>query len=232
MIVETMTNTEVYRELDKERDAVHRWWNAKLDEQRRRVLKSTRFPVCLWFEYTSARKNRYLFTTQIADKKMRHVLTGVFVLKRTNAGITIYETCLWYSRKFEKSVLTPHFWKRYAERARVEKTGIELIKHFVEHNPVGENSRNLKTVGRSVRYNGEDHLTVCISDGVMLGQKKDGIFIVRTFITYDMCTGLQQEFFEDKRKKIELIDSLWNLPEIYKMDPMSAFGQSTKQPND
>ena len=36
----------------------------------------------------------------------------------------------------------------------------------------------------------------------MLGQLSDGLFIARTFITYDMCSGLQQQEFEDKRSQI------------------------------
>jgi len=61
MIVESMTNKEVYAELERERGAVTTWWHHTLKAQRRKVLKSTSFPVTMWFEYTSARKNNYLF---------------------------------------------------------------------------------------------------------------------------------------------------------------------------
>lgn len=36
----------------------------------------------------------------------------------------------------------------------------------------------------------------------MLGQVVGDIYIVRTFITYDMCTGHQKQEFEAKRKEI------------------------------
>jgi hypothetical protein len=57
-------------------------------------------------------------------------------------------------------------------------------------------------VGRSVRWNGEDHLSCCVPDGVLLGQMCGSLFIVRTFITYDMCSGLQQQEFDTQRAKI------------------------------
>jgi hypothetical protein len=41
-----------------------------------------------------------------------------------------------------------------------------------------------------------------VPDGVLLGQQAGRIYIVRTFITYDMCTGLQQQEFEKQREQI------------------------------
>ena len=99
-------------------------------------------------------------------------------------------------------VLTPHMWKRYAERTNTDKHGVELIKHYFSNNPYGKDSDNQRVVGRSVRWNGEDHLSSCINDGVLLGQEFDKYYLVRTFITYDMTTGMQQAEFEDKRTKI------------------------------
>ena len=43
---------------------------------------------------------------------------------------------------------------------------------------------------------------MCIKEGVLLGQAEDGIYIVRTFITYEMATGRQQEEFNDRRSRI------------------------------
>ena len=57
-------------------------------------------------------------------------------------------------------------------------------------------------MAKSVRWNGEDHQACCVNDGVLLGQVVDGIYIVRTFITYDMCGGLQQQEFENCRSQI------------------------------
>ena len=197
-----MTHEEVYAELAKEREAVTVWWRHQLDDQRRRALKCTRFPMHIWKEYTSPRKNRYLFFSRVFDKHMKRILTGVGVIRHTSEGMTVYTTWLGDQKLISPMVLTPHMWKRYAERAKVDKHGIDLIKHYFLNNPHGKDSDNQKVVGRSVRWNGEDHLSCCVTEGVLLGQEFDKYYLVRTFITYDMTTGMQQAEFEDKRTKI------------------------------
>ena len=197
-----MTHAEVYAELSKEREAVTVWWRHQLDDQRRRALKCTRFPMHIWKEYTSTRKNRYLFFSRVFDKHMKRILTGVGVIRHTSEGMTVYTTWLGDQKLISPMVLTPHMWKRYAERAKVDKHGIDLIKHYFANNPHGKDSDNQKVVGRSVRWNGEDHLSCCVTEGVLLGKEFGKYYLVRTFITYDMTTGMQQAEFEDKRTKI------------------------------
>lgn len=210
MIVDSMTHAEVYQELERDRDAMTRWWHHNLMNQRRRALKSTRFPLQLWFDYTSPRKVHYLFYTRIFDKRMKKILTGIAALRRTSDGLTIYTNWLGHQKLISPMVLTPHFWRRYAERAKVEKTGIDLLKHYFMRNPYGKDSDNQHVVARSVRYNGEEHLSNCVPDGVMLGQMHDNIFVVKTFITYDMTCGRQQEEFENCRGQILTHEELYN----------------------
>lgn len=210
-----MTHEEVYKELAKEREAVTRWWRHQLDDQRRRALKCRQFPYHIWREYTSTRKNRYLIFSRIFDKRMRAILTGIGVVRRTSEGMAIYTSWLSDQRLIAPMVILPHAWKRYAERANVQKSGTELMKHYFLNNPHGMDSDNQKAVGRSVRYNGEDHLSYCVPDGVLLGQLSDGLFIVRTFITYDMCSGLQQQEFEDKRSRIITDRELYDRARIF-----------------
>ena len=199
-----MTHAEVYQELAREREAVTTWWRHQLADQRRRALKCTRFPMHIWKEYTSTRKNRYLFFSRVFDKHMKRILTGVAVVRRTSEGLTVYTTWLGDQKLISPMVLPPHVWKRYQDhdRGNVQKSGIDLIKHYFMHNPHGADSHNQKVVGRSVRWNGEVHQSCCVNDGVLLGQIVDGIYIARTFITYDMCSGLQQKEFEAKRGEI------------------------------
>ena len=199
-----MTHAEVYAELAKEREAVTRWWHYQLEDNRRRALKCRQFPYHIWREYTSTRKNRYLFFSRIFDKKMRKILTGVAVVRHSGEGLTVYTTWLGDQKLISPMVLLPHVWKRYQDpkRGNVQKSGIDLIKHYFLHNPHGADTDNQKVVGRSVRWNGEEHLSCCVNDGVLLGQVVDGIYIVRTFITYDMCSGIQQQEFDTKSKEI------------------------------
>jgi hypothetical protein len=197
-----MTHEEVYQELERERESVTRWWRHQLDDQRRRALKCRQFPYHIWKEYTSTRKNRYVFFSRVFNKRMKTILTGVAVILHTSEGLTVYTTWLSGQRLISPMVLTPHMWKRYAERAKVGEHGIELIKHYFLNNPHGMDSDNQRVVGRSVRWNGEDHLSCCVPEGVLLGQEFDKYYLVRTFITYDMTTGMQQAEFEDKRSQI------------------------------
>jgi hypothetical protein len=41
-----------------------------------------------------------------------------------------------------------------------------------------------------------------VPEGVLLGQQHGKMYVARTFITYDMTTGMQRAEFEDKRSKI------------------------------
>ena len=202
MIVDSMTHEEVYQELEREREAVTVWWRHQLDDQRRRALKCRQFPYHIWREYTSTRKNRYVFFSRVFDKHMKTILTGVAVIRHTSDGMTVYTTWLGDQKLISPMVLTPHMWKRYAERTATDMHGIDLVKHYFANNPYGKDSDNQKIVGRSVRWNGEVHQSCCVNDGVLLGQIVDGIYVARTFITYDMCSGLQQQEFEARRGEI------------------------------
>lgn len=205
-----MTHAEVYSELERDRENLTTWWHHQLAAQRRRAMKAQSFPLKLWFEYTSTRKIHYLIFTRIFDKRMRTILTGMAAIRREADGMTVYTTWLSHQRLIAPMVILPHAWKRYAERAKVEKTGIDLLKHYFARNPFGKDTDNQKVVGRSVRYNGEDHLSMCVTDGIMLGQMQGSLFVVKTFITYDMTCGRQQREFEDKRKQIKTDRELYD----------------------
>ena len=204
MIVDSMTHAEVYQELERDREAVTKWWDHQKEAMRRQVLKSTCFPIVKWFEHTTPRKNRYLFFMRIFEKRMRHILTGVAVLRYTSDGLTVYTSWLEGQKLIQPMVLLPHMWKRYQDpkRGNVQKSGVELVKHYFFHNSHGKDTQNNRIMGKSVRWNGEEHQACCVNDGVLLGQVVDNIYIVRTFITYDMAGGLQQQEFEECRKKI------------------------------
>ena len=202
MIVDSMTDDEVYQELARDRESLTAWWHHKLEAQRRRVVKCSQFPMKLWFEHTTPRKNRYLIFTRIFNRKMRGVLTGMAVVRLTKDGISVYTTWITGQQLISPMVITPHAFRRYAERMNVQKKGLELIRHYFEHNANGSDSYNQRVHGRSVRWNGEDHRASCIEEGVLLGQMHNGIFIVRTFITYDMCGEIQQDEFGTHRELI------------------------------
>ena len=90
-----MTHSEVYRELERDRDTATTWWRHHLDTLRRPVLKARQLPLIHWADYTSpARRIRYLFFTRIFDKRMRRLLTGVAVPHSTPEGTAVYTSWL------------------------------------------------------------------------------------------------------------------------------------------
>lgn len=211
-----MTHAEVYQELERDMETLTSWWHYRRLELQRRALKCQKFPLSVWYDYTSPRKVRYLIYTRIFDKRMRHILTGIVALRRMSDGWTLYTTWLGYQQLIAPMVIIPHVLKRYAERANVQKTGIDLIKHYFAHNSIGKDSRDQRVVARSVRWNGEEHRSSCTNEGVLLGQQQqDGIFIARTFITYDMCCGRQQVEFESKREQILSDTELYNAAKTF-----------------
>lgn len=200
-----MTHTEVYAELDKDRDNVARWFDHQADKYRRLALKTQKFPVTWWLEYTSPRKNRYLISVTCTRRNYDrfHGLT-ILALKREERGYSVYLSYIGKHSLIRKTVFLQHVFDRYAdpERGNVQKTGIDLIKHFVDHQSSGQIIDNPKLAGRSVRYNGRDHRFVAVNDGVLLGDVENGIFIARTFITYEMATGRQHEEFSYAKNKV------------------------------
>lgn len=206
MILPTMTPEEVYKEIDKDTIALSEWWSY----QRKfmiRIAKVTtwKFPFSKWFEYQSPRHNRYLVkSTTFGRNYNNESITGVFALVKMERGYAIYFTRFLWQMVANKVVILPHVFDRYADpkRGNVQKTGIDLVKYYVDRNVYGEPTRNQRFSGRSVRYKGRDNVCLSIHDGVLLGEEIDDIFVAHTFITYDMASGLQREEFEKNKEKI------------------------------
>ena len=196
MIVDNMTDLEVFHEIGRDRETVRRWFRGQLGEMRREILKSKRFPKRFWLEYTSQRMVQYMIGVTIFDRRMRGMAVVFMALRKTQEGVAVYNTWLDSDDGNPQMVLTPHALKQYGKRMGIDKSGVELVKEFFNRNNSCHDNFNQKAVGRSVRYNGEKHISGCVKDGVLLGQLHNGnIHVVRTFITYDMTSGLQEEVF-------------------------------------
>ena len=218
MIVPAMTPEEVYRELERDRDNLSRWWLHRRKEIARRALKNTKFPMQTWLDYISPRKNRYLILSIVTKRQYDKGNASAFcAIQRTEYGMAVFASWLNWQRFMTQSAYLPHVFLRYSQRAKVMKTGIDLIKHFFEHNHTGEQSTDQRFVGRSVRYNGKNYISMSVAEGVLLGEKVGSIFVAHTFITYDMATGKQREEFEKKKQKVQNTEELINtLNKAYK----------------
>lgn len=209
MIVQAMTPEEVYREMELDMPEVSRWWLRQREVLVKRALKMMKFPMNVWYEYKSKRHNRWLVLAIINGRKYNNTgMTAVVALQKWERGHAIYYTRWPWQYAADRMVILPHVFDRYAERAHVGKTGVELIKHYIEHSPHGEPTDNKRFSGRSVRYGGRENLCVSIQDGVLLGEKKGDLFVAHTFITYDMAGGLQKEEFEKNKSKLRSNEQL------------------------
>ena len=224
-----MTHTEVYKEIDRDMDELARWWEGKRKMLTNIAKWTTKLPRTTWYEYTSQRKNRYIILSVIMGRKYNdESLTGLFVLRKMDRGYALYVSKFPWQHRTSPHVILPHVFDQYhnPERGNVQKTGIELIKHFMERNSYGELSHGDKFSGRSVRYKGRDNLCKSVNDGVLLGEIVDNIFIVHTFITYDMAAGLQRKEFE---KNKGLILSNEEIIRQYKQENKEEFQQMREE---
>ena len=200
-----MTPEEVYREIDKDIEEVSDWWSRKRKTLFSIAKWTIKLPRTTWFEYESSRKNRYLVLSIIMGRNYNdESMTGLMALQKMDKGFAVYVSKFQWQRNACPHVFLPHVFDRYndPDRGNVKKTGIELIKHFMEHNAYGEISRGDKFSGRSVRYKGRDNIAKCVTDGVLLGEITNDIFVAHTFITYEMATGFQREEFEKNKGMI------------------------------
>lgn len=188
-----MTFAEAYKELDRDRENLTRWWKTQVDRLRRMMIKKDRtaFPVGCGYDWTSPRHIRYLVNAFIGDKRLKSFYTVCVALQ----GKTVYMARFYDDRKVPKMVMLPHMWERYAERMHFDEDHKHLVQKFFCRNFDGRGTKKQELVARSVRYNGEDHLAFCVNDGVLLGRLEGDIFVAKTFITYEMSCGRQEEEF-------------------------------------
>ena len=175
----------------------------------KRARKMMKFPMTVWYDHESPRRNRFLCMSIITDRNFyKKSINAISALQKAEHGWAVYFFSWSGEKNFKNMALMPHVFDRYAERCCIEKSGIELIKHYISHNLEGWATRDNRFSGRSVRYKGRDNLCLSIRDGVLLGEMVDDIFIAHTFITYDMATGLQGEAFIQRRDRLMTDDEL------------------------
>ena len=223
MIVQSMNPQEVYREINNDMVNLSEWWMRVRTTQARIAKYTIKLPRSTWFEFESQRRNRYLVLNVIMGRKYdEDSLTCVLALQKKERGYAVYTSRFPWQSIAANHAIMPHVFDRYhdPERGNVKKTGIELIKHFFEHNNHGEVSHGDKFSGRSVRYKGRDNIAKCVNDGVLLGEIQGDIFVAHTFITYEMATGIQREEFEKRKGNIVGLDEFLRMKKVANREEM------------
>ena len=199
-----MTPSEVYDELARDLPNLERWIDRQAKMLRRYSLKTDRrkFPCIMYNEYNSPRKIHYRFIA-ILYKRNDSFCNFTYTLRQTHNGRELYLCRSYDGSRLPKTVFIPHAIKRYAERMKLDKTGDELIQHMLIHSVDCVSLNDQTLAARSVRYKGEMLKSFCVREGAFLGKQVGDIFMVNTFITYDMMCGRQLEEFSKHREAFE-----------------------------
>jgi len=214
-----MTPKEVYKELERDKANLAAWWSYRRDSLVKKARTKNKFPMLTWFDHTTPRKNRYLILSVVYGRRYFKANTTCFVaLQKREDGTAIYFTRLPNQILASPIAILPHALDRYDQRCAVKKQGLELIKHYVERNYMGQPVEGRQFSGRSVRYKDRENVCLSVPDGVLLGEMLDNdIFLAHTFITYEDATGLQRVEFENKKEEIIPQHELGNqIRDIYK----------------
>lgn len=197
-----MTPAEIYAEMAADRPSLAAWFDHRCNDIYKKNLYARTFPAYYWLEYRSPRRNRYLIQATAFSRRFdKRATIATFALHQAPNGLEAYST--WMGEHgASRIIVLPHAWKRYGERCEVGKNGVELIKHFLINNGDGLTVRDSSLMGASVRYNGSEHVALCVAEGVLLGEAEDGVFIARTFITYDMASSRQSGHFVHRHKML------------------------------
>lgn len=190
MIVTTMNDKEILTLLLSECEEVLAFSDTKDRAFRRKVIKSSVFPVYAYAEYISKSKNHWILLFESKSKKeigdnIRYVSVCI-----SNTIKGYYAFMVSYIQgKPHLIMYPPHFFQRYKDRYCVDKTGKELIIHFFTHNYSYVFNFAKEEVHGSTKH------------GVALGVMTENYNILfRTFISYEMLKGEQIEVFTNNEK--------------------------------
>lgn len=202
MVVSSMSYEELLNEVTQDRDNVFCWVKHQKKVIERVARKQTKFPCSYFMDYTSVRKNRWLVCVRIFRRQVHGGGAGIqpLMLQKCPKGYAVHSCVL--DRYLEKYVMTvlPHVFDQYAGRMNVNKTGIDLIKHFFARNVQSENDFTPECAGRKARERETIPIHMCTDEGVLMGEVISSEHVVlHTFVTYDMATGKQKRCFDERK---------------------------------
>lgn len=207
MILQNMTEEELLKEFIEDKENALDIICSKRDKILKLEKKATIYPFVTHSVFTTKRKNTWLMLCIVQKKlKKREDPRCVSIaIADSSWGKFAYTSLLGEDTIVSYS---PHLFSRYAERMNVNKTGIELIKHFFLNNresvfsPFVKTSKTFKGVGQMIMY-------ATSNDGICIGniQPQKLHYEMRTFISNEMLRGEQIDLYiEDLVIKKELYD--------------------------
>ncbi len=194
MITTSMTATELFEEIKDDYPNVFAISDAKDAKVSRIVKKSSIFPMHIHSFVTTKRKNKWLILWESHSKKEIGDNCRISFICYHDTGHGKYA----YMPVFVKGqmvllVFPPHFFSRFVERMDIDLTGEDLMRRYFEVN----NSYSFTFSREEVDGGYRENVLATCKEGIAMGFKAVGldVFLLKTFITYDMCKGDQIESF-------------------------------------
>ena len=194
MITTSMTATELFEEIKDDYPNVFAISDAKDAKVSRIVKKSSIFPMNIHSFVTTKIKNKWLILWESHSKKEIGDNCRISFICYHDTGHGKYA----YMPVFVKGqmvllVFPPHFFSRFVERMDIDLTGEDLMRRYFEVN----NSYSFTFSREEVDGGYRENVLATCKEGIAIGFKAVGldVFLLKTFITYDMCKGDQIESF-------------------------------------
>lgn len=190
MIVATMTEEELIKEVRSDMVNAFRFSDSKDQKFRRMVLKSTTFPVRSYCYYTSPKKNKWIILFEARSKKEIGDSCRFTFACAYNSAHGYYAVMPTTTNGTHHLIMyPPHFFSRFADRCGIELTGVDLIRRYFTLNP---------SYAFEIK---ENEVYGSSEDGVAMGlMSAKGSVLFKTFITYEMTKGEQVKVFAENEK--------------------------------
>lgn len=180
MITLTMSIDEVKAQIMRDYVEVMDYSYTKEAAFAKRVKKASVYPVRAYTEYVSKSRNKWLILYEALNRKHtgQKALMRLVCCVNAENGYYAYVPAILNYEVVSLLLLVPHLFRRYSERAGVDKTGLDLIRHYIENN----NAFKPEVVTR----NGKMYLQAASDFGVALGEQfEEGVFLLKTFVSWE-----------------------------------------------
>ena len=206
----TMTYDEILKKYSKDELDLHSlsktMFEGKLCKNARRG--KAKYPCHIFAKRTTERNNTYIIHYEFRSKD--NFLGGptFFALISSSHGTFALQISMAFGIKQVVSLYSPHLFKRYKERMKLDLEGIDVIKEFFTRNITVHRNGDFQ------RKDGDDCdvMDMCY-DGAIFGQSTpEGHTIYKTFINHqdmsDYRKSLNDEY-NDRIKEARIFSSLY-----------------------
>lgn len=197
----TMTYDDILHEYEKDEFELHSlsktMFEGKLCKNARRG--NAKYPCHVFAKRTTERHNIYIIHYEFRSKT--NCLGGptFFALINSSNGTFALQISMALGIKKVISLYSPHLFKRYKERMKLNLEGLDVIKEFFVRNVTLHRNSDFK------RKDGDDWdvMDLCY-DGAIFGQcTKDGHTTYKTFINQEEMSNYRKSLNNDYNERIE-----------------------------